>query len=216
MNSNKNIVHNQKHLTLSDRTYVEQELCMGSSFKSISKVLCKDPTTISKEVQKNRKLVKAKHVPGNCKDCKHWYDCTVRGNESVMSNCPRHSYCSNICKKCWRERTSLYCLYYVRFTCDRDSHFPYVCNSCENEKLCRIDHYLYQATYAQRQYEKTLSKSREGINMTPEELQELNELISPLVLKGQPLSHIFAVHADEIPVCRRTEYFTLGAPPIHD
>ena len=35
--------------------------------------------------------------------------------------------------------------------------------------------------------------------MTPEELQKLNDLISPLILKGQPLSHIFAVHADEIP-----------------
>ena len=34
----------------------------------------------------------------------------------------------------------------------------------------------------------------------------LNELISPLIMKGQPLSHIFAVHADEIPVCRRTLY----------
>ena len=56
------------------------------------------------------------------------------------------------------------------------------------------------------EYEKTLVKSREGINMTQEELQELNDLISPLVLKGQPLSHIFAVHADEIPVCRRTLY----------
>ena len=42
--------------------------------------------------------------------------------------------------------------------------------------------------------------------MTPEELQELNDLISPLILKGQPLSHIFAVHADEIPVSRRTLY----------
>lgn len=42
--------------------------------------------------------------------------------------------------------------------------------------------------------------------MTPEELQKLNDLISPLILNGQPLSHIFAVHADEIPVCRRTLY----------
>ena len=54
--------------------------------------------------------------------------------------------------------------------------------------------------------EKALVQARKGINMTPEELQELNDLISPLVLKGQPLSHIFAVHADEIPVCRRTLY----------
>lgn len=42
--------------------------------------------------------------------------------------------------------------------------------------------------------------------MTSEELQELNDLISPLILKGQPLSHIFVVHTDEIPVCRRTLY----------
>ena len=37
-------------------------------------------------------------------------------------------------------------------------------------------------------------------------MQQLNDLVSPLVLNGQPLSHIFAVHADEIPVCRRTLY----------
>ena len=59
---------------------------------------------------------------------------------------------------------------------------------------------------AQEKYEKKLVESRSGINMTSEELQQLNELISPLILNGQPLSHIFAVHADEIPVCRRTLY----------
>lgn len=69
-----------------------------------------------------------------------------------------------------------------------------------------MDKHFYDAANAQKQYEKTLKKSREGINMTPDELAELNDLISPLVLKGQPLSHIFAVHADEIPVCRRTLY----------
>jgi len=42
--------------------------------------------------------------------------------------------------------------------------------------------------------------------MTKQELEDLNELISPLILKGQPLSHIFAVHEGEIPVCRRTLY----------
>lgn len=66
--------------------------------------------------------------------------------------------------------------------------------------------YHYVAFKAQYAYEKTLTQSRTGINVTPTELQELNELVSPLILKGQPLSHIFAVHADEIPVCRRTLY----------
>ena len=40
----------------------------------------------------------------------------------------------------------------------------------------------------------------------PEELQHLNELLSPLIRKGQPLSHVYAAHKDDIPVCRRTVY----------
>ena len=54
MNKKKNAIHNQKHLTLSDRTFIEQELIQGSSFKSIADVLGKDPTTISKEVKLHR------------------------------------------------------------------------------------------------------------------------------------------------------------------
>jgi IS30 family transposase len=83
---------------------------------------------------------------------------------------------------------------------------PYVCNDCSNFNLCVLDTAKYVAAKAQKQYEKTLTQSRTGINMTPEELQQLNDLISPLVMKGQPLSHIFAVHGDEIPVSRRTLY----------
>ena len=41
--------HNQKHLTLSDRVYIEQELLQGSTFRSIANTLHKDPSTISKE-----------------------------------------------------------------------------------------------------------------------------------------------------------------------
>ena len=41
---------NQKHLTLDDRKYIERSLNEGVSFKDIAKFLCKDPTTISKEV----------------------------------------------------------------------------------------------------------------------------------------------------------------------
>lgn len=52
--------HNQKHLTLSNRTYIEQELLQKSTFSSITKSLCKDPTTISKEVEHYYKSIPAK------------------------------------------------------------------------------------------------------------------------------------------------------------
>lgn len=45
---------NQKHLTLDDRLYIERSLNEGLSFNDISKFLCKDPTTISKQVRLHR------------------------------------------------------------------------------------------------------------------------------------------------------------------
>lgn len=206
MNKNKIIIHNQKHLTLSDRTYIEQELLQNSSFKSIANSLHKDPTTISKEIRKNAKLVAGKHVAGHCGKCHHFSTCDIRGNDIVASKCNRSSYCKNLCKKCWREYPNRTCTLYKPFKCIQATKVPYVCNSCIEEKLCPLNHPVYQASHAQKLYEKTLVKSRAGINLTSEELSELNDLISPLILKGQPLSHIFAVHADEIPVCRRTLY----------
>lgn len=178
--------HDQKHLTLSNRTYIEQELLQKSTFSSIGSVLHKDPSTISKEVKRYSKTIPAGYSY-KCNLCKHYKDCDLRSKEL---KCPRYSsHCSFYCKKC-----------------NKINKPPYVCNYCEDYKSCPLDKKVYDAAYAQKQYEKKLYNSRKGINMTPEELQELNDLISPLILKGQPLSHIFAVHADEIPVCRRTLY----------
>jgi len=50
----KYIPGNQKHLTLNDRIYIENELAKGTTFKDIAAFLCKDPTTISKEVRSHR------------------------------------------------------------------------------------------------------------------------------------------------------------------
>ena len=195
--------HNQKHLTLSNRTYIEQELLQKSTFSSIGEVLHKDPSTISKEVKRYSKTVPAKYSY-KCNLCKHYKDCDLMSKEL---KCPRYSsHCSFYCKKCYRRTVIDYCPYFLPYKCDKINKPPYVCNYCEDYKSCPLDKKIYDAAYAQRQYEKNLYTARKGINMTPEELQELNDLISPLILKGQPLSHIFAVHADEIPVCRRTLY----------
>ena len=204
MNKNKNTLHNQKHLTLSDRTYIEQELLQKSSFTSIASNLKKDSTTIAKEIKRYYRDVPVK---GNrsCIKCKNYEDCDLLSRESSCSHYNK-KYCPFYCRKCYRYYPPSECLYYIPFQCDKIKKPPYVCNYCNDQKDCPLTKKIYDAAYAQKQYEKTLVKTRQGINVTPEELQELNELISPLILKGQPLSHIFAVHADEIPVCRRTLY----------
>ena len=200
MSNNKNFIHNQKHLTLSDRTYIEQELCQGTPFKRIADTLGKDPTTISKEVKRNRTIIPENDYGGyKCRSCMNYSDCQehhVCGNE----------YCHYACRYCYKCNPIKYCNYYISWFCKKPNKAPYVCNACTRYNACRLEKARYSAAKAQKNYEKTLSKSREGINLTLEELQELNDLVSPLVLKGQPLSHIFAVHGDEIPVCRRTLY----------
>ena len=60
----------------------------------------------------------------------------------------------------------------------------YVCNACESLTLCPLPKHLYQARATQRHYEKIMTDSRKGINMTPEELRELNNLIGIL---GSPI-----------------------------
>ena len=197
----RKIKGNGKHLTYSDRVYIEQELIQYSSFRSIAETLGKNPSTISKEVRLHavETLIGASRYP-RCNLCNHFGKC-----KDTVLMC---TGCST--QRCWQcsvnRKLSEGCKDYDPFSCPKLAKPPYVCNGCTEKSTCHESKRNYRAKVAQKAYEKTLTDSRSGINMTPEELEALNDLISPLVLKGQPLSHIFSVHGDEIPVCRRTLY----------
>ena len=196
----KSIKGNHSHLTLSDRIYIEQELDQGSTFYSIAKVLHKDPTTISKEVKRARSFYSADEYAKHCSLCWNYRECRER------NVCDFFGKCKKACRFCWSDLAIKNCKYFTPYVCYRPTKAPFVCNSCDHFRACPLEKAHYSATKAQEKYEHKLVESRKGINLTPEELQQLNDLISPLVLKGQPLSHIFAVHADDIPVCRRSLY----------
>ena len=49
----------QKHLTLSDRNDIQLGLEHGETFKAIGQSILKDPTTVSKEVKRNRQIRKS-------------------------------------------------------------------------------------------------------------------------------------------------------------
>lgn len=178
------IEHNQKHLTLSNRIYIQQELLQKTSFSSIGSTLHKDPTTIAKEVKRYSKTVPAKHSY-RCYICKHYKDCDLRSTELQCPGSQKNPYyCTSLCKRCHRRNVPQICPYFFPYSCNKINRPPYVCNYCEDYTHCPIDKRVYDAAYAQKQYEKKLYDSRKGINMTPEELQELNDLISPK--KSQP------------------------------
>lgn len=199
---------NHRHLTLSDRTYIEQELLQGSSFKKIGGMLGKDPTTISKEIRRNYKEKSGTWEIDRCRFCLRYKTCDLTRSDmiGICSYSRQVTHCSRKCKNCFHGNPAFFCPYFMRFHCNRFNAPPYVCNDCTKQKDCPLPRRIYEARHAQKLYEKKLVESRSGINLTPDELQQLDALISPLIQKRQPLSHIFAVHADEIPVCRRTLY----------
>ena len=197
----KYIPGNQKHLTLEDRIYIENELNKGTCFKDIACFLCKDPTTISKEVRAHR-LSDWYHKGTfyNAKNfCIHRYHCkkTNACGKIILcgvkcTSCPT---CNQTCKDFEKER------------CNRLDKAPYVCNGCTKKiNHCTIAHkYTYNARFADRKYREKLRDSRTGINMTRRELQQKNRIISPLIEQGQSPYHIL-VNYPELDMSVRTLY----------
>ena len=58
---------------------------------------------------------------------------------------------------------------------------PYVCNTCKQKNKCQKHHIYYNAKVAQENYEKKLSESRQGVNITPEHIDEIERIIVPLI-----------------------------------
>ena len=188
----KYIPGNQKHLSLEDRKYIEQFLNNGSSFKDIARFLCKDPTTISKEVKLHR--------------VSDWYH---KGAFSHAHNfCVHTHHCrkTNVCRKiilCNIKCTSCptcnqTCPDFVKEQCNRLNKAPYVCNECPKAiNHCPIAHkYRYDAIFADRKYRERQSSSRTGINMTKHELHQKDMVITPLIYQGQSSYQIITNHPE--------------------
>ena len=71
---------------------------------------------------------------------------------------------------------------------------------------CTLEKHLYNARYAQKEYEDLRSESRSGFNLTEKELKQLNSVVSPLLMNGQSIHHILTNNADKILRCEKTIY----------
>ena len=192
---------NQKHLTLDDRRYIERSLNQGLSFKEIAKYLCKDPTTISKEVRAHR--LSDWYHKGTFYNahnfCIHRYRCRK------TNVCRKIILCDVKCASC--PTCNQTCPDFVRERCDRLDKAPYVCNGCPKAiNHCTIAHkYRYDAKFADRKYRELLTSSRSGISMTKHELRQKDMVISPLISQGQSPYQIITNHP-ELDMSVRTLY----------
>lgn len=179
----------QTHLLYSDRFYIEQALNGNDSITEIATFLNRDISTISKEIKRAIGFRSEHYIAADA--------------QCMATHCrPAHlcgdRTCSTNCRRCPVYDCKDLCGHYETSHCKRLDRPPYVCNPCPSKQACHISKHYYRAADAQRMYEKKLSESRKGINLTPEELKQLNDTVSPLIKKGQPLSHIFAVHSEDI------------------
>lgn len=188
----KYIPGNQKHLTIEDRIYIQNELDKGTSFKDIARFLCKDPTTISKEV-KARKSSDWFHK-GTFLNAKNF--CTKRFRCKKTNACNKILLCGVKCASC--PTCNQTCPDFQKERCSKLDRAPYVCNGCSKKiNHCTIAHkYTYNARFADRKYRECLKDSRSGIAMTRQELHKKDKIITPLIAQGQSPYQIVANHPE--------------------
>lgn len=197
----KLIPGNHKHLTLEDREYIEKSLNEKKSFREISKYLCKDPSTISKEVW-NHRIVNTFHRgsfnnPHNF--CIHRYHC------KKMNACGKIVICDTFCRSCLK--CNNVCPRFEKEQCRQIENAPYVCNGCPTPRhRCTIQtKFDYNAKAAQRKYEQLLSESRVGVDLTKTQLRALDSIVRPLIAQGQSPYMILTNHP-ELDISVKTLY----------
>ena len=197
---------NQKHLTLSDRINIEKGLNSSDSFAEIARVIQKDPTTVSKEVRRNARIREHKgygNIPCEANRDKH--------NPCGMMHICGDRKCTLICRMCRKFRCSDICETYRPQQCSKLLKAPYVCNGCGKKVNCQMERRFYSSKYADDCYRTLLVSCREGINQTPESIQRMNDILTPLIRNGQSLAHIYATHGEDLKCSRRTMYTYIDA-----
>ena len=102
-------------------------------------------------------------------------------------------------------------------SCVKLSKPPYCCNACKDKNYCSKYHLYYNATKAHNHYLKTLSENRKGLDITKEELDQINKNIIPLILnKKQSVNQVFTNHPDILYMSKPTfyKYVDLGVIPL--
>ena len=184
MNTNYN-----KHLSNLDRDDIERYLDKNLNFKTIAQRLKKDASGISKEIRLHRIERKPSKISYSNNHCKKYKTCHLQNmcNSNCHKECRQCSKCNDVCPE------------FEKDLCERLVKAPYVCNGCDRYVGCKRIKFIYNGNEAQRAYEKTLKTSRTGHNVTKEEIEQINKVVSPLVLQGQSIKLIYRNHKDEIP-----------------
>ncbi len=167
---NRKPLHDNSHLVLEQRKIIQAGIENGSTKAAIALTIGKDATTVAKEIRTHRTF-----NPRNT------------FNNPVV--CAKMKTCTK--KPCYKK-----CEEHEEPKCNRRDKSPGACNKCKDSTKCRLDKYIYDAERANKEYCKLLVESREGIDLTPEERNEIGKIIAPLMEQGQSVHQVLATHPE--------------------
>ena len=167
---NRKPLHDNTHLTLEQRKIIQAGIENGSTKAAIARTIGKDATTVAKEIRNHRKF-KARNTFNNPVVCAKMKTCTKK---PCVKKCEEHE----------------------EPQCNRRDKSPGACNKCKDSPSCHLDKYIYDAESADKEYNRVLVESREGIDLTPEERDEIGNIIAPLLEKGQSVHQILSAHPE--------------------
>jgi IS30 family transposase len=191
-----------KHLTNDERLQIERLLSEQTPLKQIAERLDKHPATISREVRAHA-IDSNKgapfRIPNRCvkrMDCNKLHLCVdIRANKTYCNRkCSACKLCNEICPDF--EEQACYKLYEP----------PYVCNGCSDEYQCVLRKKYYINKKAHEAYREKLIESRVGANITEDELLILDEMVSPLIRRGQSVHHIVTSNPDKFNISEKSIY----------
>lgn len=170
------------HLTLADRAKIEYGLNHHHSIREISRDLGKAPSSVKREIERNCNVVK-----DYANSCSHINSCNVH------HACGRTD-CSALCRSRCRTTCYEWCDKYEVLECKKLKRSPHVCNGCMNLNVspvpCALDRKIYFADAAHSKYRSLLRDRRSGFDLTLGELIDIDNVVSPLLKRGQSPYHI--------------------------
>jgi IS30 family transposase len=186
------------HLTDAERLQIEILLKQRCPLNRIAQQVGKSKSTISREIQKRARESEkfASHYPHN--------RCAKRRDCQRVQLCQDKPNCTRRCSLC--NRCNKICPMFEEEVCLKLFEPPYVCNGCSDESRCVLKKRYYLHKQAHEAYREMLVESRQGANITEDELLELDRFVSPLIKKGQSVSHIFANNPDKFNLSEKSVY----------
>lgn len=103
--------------------------------------------------------------------------------------------------------------------CELLSKSPYVCNVCKDKHKCRKNKLYYHSNIADQRYNVVKKTSREGIDIEPETIEEIEQSIIPLIKqKKQSVNQVYINHNDILYFSKTTfyKYVHLGVLSLTD